>query len=470
MQKRDSILMQPFALIALAAVTMSTPLGAQTVGDRVRVFSGGTTIVGRITGLSNGGFELANDDLHQSFAYLDLDRLEVVGGIRTWGHEGAVIGSVAGTLGGFGEELNAFEGSLIGGLLGLGIGAVVPFFRPSEADVSWKPVSVRDYFVPLRGEEFPHGGRVRVSVDGSEIIGRATAMTDEGFELVQGGTRQSFAYRNIDGLEWSRGMRSRWKTGWGLGLLGGFIAFPTFNGAWGCVASDWEGPSCEEKGRDMFAWIGAGGLLGLGVGTLVWRRESWEPFAVQDNSLRISPTVASRLLGTGDRVRLSIAGERTIGEVARMGPDGYEIDIEGSGLVSVRLSEMEQLQRSIGTGTRWVEGLVLGGAVGLAIGVAIRDASEDDGGDIDLAEIIPGASTGSPESSADDGGFPIEVVSGAVGVAAGLGVGSLLKKERWVTIRNPPDRGTEMTFNPVIDVRPGREGRLAAVLGGRIRF
>ena len=35
-----------------------------------------------------------------------------------------------------------------------------------------------------------------------------------------------------------------------------------------------------------------------------------------------------------------------------MGPDGYEIDIEGSGLASVRLSEMEQLQRSIGVRSR----------------------------------------------------------------------------------------------------------------------
>ncbi|MXX56091.1 MAG: hypothetical protein F4106_09080 [Gemmatimonadetes bacterium] len=295
MKNRDSILLHSFALIALATVTMSTPLGAQTVGDRIRVFSAGIVTFGRVTGVNNEGFEVANDDLHRSFAYRDLDRLEVVGGIRTWGHEGVAFGSVWGTLLAFDEDLNVFEGSLIGGLLGLVFGVAYPFFRPEEARPSWRPISVREYFVPVLGEEFPYGGRVRVSVNGSELIGRATAMTDEGFELVQVGMRRSFTYRDIDGLEWSRGMRSRWKTGWGLGLLGGFIAFPTFNGAWGCVASDWEGPSCEEKGRDLFAWIGAGGLLGLGVGSVAWRHESWESFALRDRRPGISPFVAPLL-------------------------------------------------------------------------------------------------------------------------------------------------------------------------------
>ena len=124
------------------------------------------------------------------------------------------------------------EGSLIGSLVGLGLGVLSPL-GPGEDERSWNPISVRDYFVPLLGDEFPYGGRVRVSVDGNELIGRATAMTDEGFEFVQGGMRRSFTYRDIDDLEWSRGMRSRWKTGWGLGLLGAFIAFPTLNGGVG---------------------------------------------------------------------------------------------------------------------------------------------------------------------------------------------------------------------------------------------
>ena len=464
MKNRDSILMHPLAFIALAVVTVSTPLGAQVVGGRVRVFSADTTSVGQIIDLSDEGFVFENDDLRRSFAYGDLDRLEVSGGIRTFGREGAVIGSALGVLLSLEEGgLNAMEGSLIGSLVGLGLGVLSPL-GPGEDERSW--------IVPLLGDEFPYGGRVRVSVDGNELIGRATAMTDEGFEFVQGGMRRSFTYRDIDDLEWSRGMRSRWKTGWGLGLLGAFIAFPTLNGAWGCVASNWEGPSCEEEEKDMAVWLGAGGLLGLGVGTLVWRGESWEPYGLRDDRVGINPFDAPQLLGIGDRVRVTIAGERTIGElVAQRGPDGYEIDIEGSGSVSVTLSEMEQLQRSVGVRTRWRRGLLIGSVVGLATGVAIGDARKDRGdSDINLEEMMQGVPTESPEKAADDGGFPIEVIGAAVGVVAGLGVGSLFEEERWVTLWDPPDRGTDMTFNPVIDLRPGREGRLAAVLGGRIRF
>ena len=74
MQNRDSILIRPFAFIALI-VTVSTPLRAQTVGDSVRVFSADTTIIGRITGLSDERFEFANG---RSAAYRDLDRLSPV--------------------------------------------------------------------------------------------------------------------------------------------------------------------------------------------------------------------------------------------------------------------------------------------------------------------------------------------------------------------------------------------------------
>ena len=90
MKNRDSILMHPLAFIALAVVTVSTPLGAQVVGGRVRVFSADTTSVGQIIDLSDEGFVFENDDLRRSFAYGDLDRLEVSGGIRTFGREGAV--------------------------------------------------------------------------------------------------------------------------------------------------------------------------------------------------------------------------------------------------------------------------------------------------------------------------------------------------------------------------------------------
>ena len=52
MQTRDSILLHPFAFIALAVVTVSTPLRAQIVGDRVRLFTADTTIIGQVTDMT----------------------------------------------------------------------------------------------------------------------------------------------------------------------------------------------------------------------------------------------------------------------------------------------------------------------------------------------------------------------------------------------------------------------------------
>ena len=332
MQTRDSILLHPFAFIALAVVTVSTPLRAQIVGDRVRLFTADTTIIGQVTGLSDEGFEFVNDELRRSFAYRDLDRLEVSNGIRSRWAQGAAIGLTGGVLVGlsqgelpesdlgmalcvvggwlvapgycFGDFVRkAFIGLAIGGGAGAGVGARMKY-------ESWESVPLRDDVAPLPGNAVPRpgnevvvdlpdaprfggGDRVRVSVAGIRLIGRVTVVNHDGLELVQGDMRRSFAYRDIDGLERSIGMRSRWKAGLGIGVFGGLVAFPTYKGAWGCLMDDWKGPSCREKedGALAAAWVGTGALLGLGVGALI-KRESWEPIALFDDMVSISPIVA----------------------------------------------------------------------------------------------------------------------------------------------------------------------------------
>ena len=309
------------AFIALAAVTVSTPLRAQIVGDRVRLFTADTTIIGQVTGLSDEGFELANDELRRSFAYRDLERLEVSNGIQSQWVGGAAIGGAGGAAVGFIKLLKddragacivgiilwpvlalceeavveALVPVAIGGVAGAAVGTLVK-------RESWEPVSVEDLVISdedpvvsdevlsLRGDS-GGGDRVRVSVDGIRLIGRVTVVNHDGFELVQGDMRRSFAYRDIDRLERSIGMRSRWLAGLGLGLLGGFIAYPTVKGAWGCLENDWKGQSCQEKEKGMFTWVGTGGLLGLGVGALM-KRESWERIGLWDDMVSISPIVA----------------------------------------------------------------------------------------------------------------------------------------------------------------------------------
>ncbi len=322
MQYGHRILLHPLAFIVLAVVTVSTPLRAQVVGDRVRLFTADTTIIGQITGLRDEGFELASDELRRSFAYRDLDRLEVSHGMRSHWARGAALGGVGGAVVGFtrlreddraglclllmivppllvfcGEAIVESFGPpiLIGGVAGAAAGLL---FKHE----SWEPVSVEDLVVSdeepvfsdevlsLRGDS-SGGDRVRVSVDGIRLIGRVTVVSQDGLELVQGDLRRSFAYRDIDRLERSIGMRSRWKAGLGLGLLGGFIAHPTVKGAWGCLQNEWRGQSCQEKKKGGLTWIGMGGLLGLGVGALM-KREAWERIGPWDDTAGISPIVA----------------------------------------------------------------------------------------------------------------------------------------------------------------------------------
>ena len=58
---------------------------------------------------------------------------------------------------------------------------------------------------------------MRVFVGGTTTIGAVSAVSDEGFELLGDGRRQSFAYGTIYRLEQSLGTRSLWKRGWRTG-------------------------------------------------------------------------------------------------------------------------------------------------------------------------------------------------------------------------------------------------------------
>ena len=323
--------------ITVTAAAASDPLGAQEIGDRVRMFTADTTVVGDILRLSDEGFEFANDGLRQSFAYQDLERLEVSGGVESMWLWGSVIGALAGSfvggrlageveqvstdsswrpsygisdgrflpciLGGFillpgacweqrestvirtrKDEVPGIVGGVVAGILG----GVLGFRLKHEA---WRPVVLPQDTVTVGYTDRPifvRRDRLRVSVDGQQLIGQLAAVTDEGLEFTEGEVRRSLAYRDIDSLERSVGKRTRWKTGLGLGLLGGFVAYPTFNDAWGCVAEDWQSPECEEKASGQLAWLGRGALLGLGASFLM-RRDAWESIPLTEDMVEFSP-------------------------------------------------------------------------------------------------------------------------------------------------------------------------------------
>lgn len=150
------------ALLAVALVSSS--LAAQSVGERVRVFVGGTTIVGEVAAVSDEGLELLGRGRRQSFAFGRIYRLELSLGTRSLWKKGLAYGVGAGfgagvllgvlagswcdelTLGGLSGECSehVFEVAAaagvtwggVAGVLGLAVGALV-------TRESWTAIPIR---------------------------------------------------------------------------------------------------------------------------------------------------------------------------------------------------------------------------------------------------------------------------------------------------------------------------------------
>ncbi len=186
-------------------------------------------------------------------------------------------------------------------------------------------------------------------------------------------------------------------------------------------------------------------------------------------------TIAGSLLAVpisaqtvGDRVRVTVAGETMIGEVTGVSSGGFDINIEDAGSASVVRSEIERLERSTGIESHWKRGLLIGGIGGLTAGLLAGSEFGDCQRERTLGDVLLDQPGSGCTQTAEEIGWTWGFAGAGIGGILGLGVGALIKtRESWLTV---PNRATAWTFRPAIDVRLGREGRLAAVLGGRIRF
>ena len=155
----------------LAVALLSSSLAAQHIGDRVRVFVGGTTTVGEVAAVSDEGLELVGDGRRQSFAYGTIYRLEQSLGTRSLWKKGlaygAAIGSGAGVLLGFlhgsacdALTLGVFSGECaehgfrvavtagatwgaVAGVIGMAVGAVI-------TRESWMAIPIRGRRLEVR--------------------------------------------------------------------------------------------------------------------------------------------------------------------------------------------------------------------------------------------------------------------------------------------------------------------------------
>jgi hypothetical protein len=169
----------------------------------------------------------------------------------------------------------------------------------------------------------------------------------------------------------------------------------------------------------------------------------------------LAPAVAAQ--SVGDRVRVALlTGPSFVGEVTRIDGMGFTIDMGAQmGSRQIASSDVESIERSVGTRNRVKTGLLIGAAAGGLSAVATGNLS--------------GTVAGATVAEADEEGSPVRGVMMVVGAGlAGAGIGALLKADDWEEV----PLGGQVSLRPVLNAGFGRHGATAPVLllGTRIRF
>ncbi len=161
-------------------------------------------------------------------------------------------------------------------------------------------------------------------------------------------------------------------------------------------------------------------------------------------------------LADGDRVRVTLEGDQTIGTVTSLNQSGFVLELSDGRSLPVAYSDIGKLEQSLGTknyakryGKR---GLLIGAIPGSLLGLALVHVCILCEADPTVSEQL-GAMLG--------GGIMLGLPSGLVG----LMIGAARDGEEWATL----PIGGRLRVSPMVQVASVPGGRYA-VLGARIRF
>ena len=163
----------------------------------------------------------------------------------------------------------------------------------------------------------------------------------------------------------------------------------------------------------------------------------------------------------GDRVRVTAAGARIVGQVTDVNNEGLGL-LQGEMQHSFDYGEIYRLERSTGLATHWKKGLLFGGGAGALGAVAIGGLV---GGGCEIASL--GAETQECAEQGFEVALGLGLFWGAIGAGLGAGVGLLMGGESWTSI---PLRPSDAGFSPIVAPLPGPEGPEGVLLGARIKF
>ncbi len=308
------------------------------------------------------------------------------------------------------------------------------------------------------------GVRVRAFTSNSAIVGQVTHSDAQGIDLVDGGLHLSLAYGELDGLDVSDGVRSRWRLGAALGAATGALA--------GWRNPDVKASSSPSTGDRAQAALIAGVLSSVLYGSIgaLLRREVWESIplggyqerpgsvATPERQLVSSLDAGSQPAGddapvvVGQRVRASTVNSTIIGRVTRLSAQGIEL-MDGGTHLSLAYRDLDRLEVDDGVRSRVAKGAGIGAGAGAVVGFVV-----DFGMNWNMFDP--------PDSFWESWG--ITLVGSALGGVAGGAIGALIRREAWESV---PLEDYMDDFSPTFGLQwHGPERRLLTSVGGRISF
>ena len=354
---------------------------------------------------------------------------------------------------------------MTGPTLALALALVAP--TPSSTPEREPPSGQED---PLRAQATGDsslvavGDRVRASTSNSAIVGQVTRSDAQGIDLVDGGLHLSLAYGELDGLDVSEGIRSRWRLFAALGF------------AWGAIEG-WDNPQTQgfsshssgDRAKTALIVGAFSGVVSGAIGALN-RREVWESIPLGGNQDRpgsvatperqplpsleagSEPAGDGAPVVVGQRVRASTANSTFIGRVTRLSAGGIEL-MDGGTHLSLPYRDLDRLEVEDGVRSLMAKGAGIGAGAGAVVGFLV-----DFGMNWNLFDP--------PDTFWE--GWGITLLGGALGGVAGGAIGTRIKREAWesVLLEDHVD-----SFNPTFGLqRHGPERRLLLSVGGSFSF